>query len=115
MFNLISSAQAAEATAMPVAQQNPIMSMVPFVLVFLVLYFLMIKPQKKKLEEEQNFLNSIKKGDEIFTKSGIIGKIVGLTEKVVTLEVSEGTKIKLLKSQVAGNATSIFTTEKTEK
>lgn len=115
MFNLISSAHAAQATATPMAQQSPIMSMVPFVLVFLVLYFLMIKPQKKKLEQEQQFLNSIQKGDEIFTKSGIIGKIVGLTEKVVTLEVSEGMKIKLLKSQIAGNANAIFKPENEKK
>ncbi len=115
MFNLISNSEAAEAVATGAAQQSPIMSMVPFMLVFLVLYFLMIKPQKKKLEQEQNFLTSIKKGDEVFTKSGIIGKIVGLTEKIITLEIAEGTKIKLLKSQVAGNASTIYSTEKTEK
>lgn len=84
-------------------QANPLMSFAPLVIIFFIFYFLMIRPQKKKMEEEQKFINSLQKGDEVFTKSGILGKIHGLTEKVVTLEVAEGLKIKILRHQVAGS------------
>ena len=67
----------------------------------------MIRPQKKKLEEEKRLLSSISKGDEIFTKSGIMGTICALTDKVVTLEV-EGAKIKVLRSQVGGFTKGLF-------
>lgn len=107
---IIPSAMAAgEGTAAsPVASQNPIMSFVPFIVIFFIFYFLMIRPQKKRLEQEQSFLSSIKKGDEIYTKSGIIGTIVGLTDSVATLEVSAGVKMKCLRSQVAGLTSKLF-------
>ena len=105
---LMGSAMAQATAAAPVATQNPIMSFVPFALVFLVFYFLMIKPQKKRLQEEQSLIAALGKGDEVFTKSGMLGKISGLTDKIVTLEISDGVKIKVLKSQIGGLANKIF-------
>lgn len=75
--------------------------LLPFVLMFGVLYFLMIRPQQKKMKEQQAMLGALKHGDEVITQSGILGKVAGLTEKVVTLEVDNNVRIKLLKSQVA--------------
>lgn len=109
MFNLlyvfIGQAQAQEAAA---GQQSVLMSFLPFVLIFVIFYFLMIRPQKKRLEEEQAMMNALSKGDEVYTKSGILGKIVGLTDKVITLEVSDGVKFKVLRSQVGGLAEKLF-------
>ena len=82
--------------------QNPLMQFLPLVVVFVIFYFLMIRPQKKKFDEEQAMINKLAKGDEIYTKSGIIGVIHGMTDTVVTVEVSEGVKFKILKSQIAG-------------
>lgn len=82
--------------------QNPLMQFLPLVVVFIIFYFLMIRPQKKKFEEEQALLEKLSKGDEIYTKSGIIGTVYGLTDTVVTVEVSEGVKFKVLKSQIGG-------------
>jgi preprotein translocase subunit YajC len=82
--------------------------MVPLVLVFFVFYFLMIKPQKKKMQQEQQFLQTLQKGDEVYTKSGILGTITGITEKIITLEVAEGSKLKILKTQIGGSAKSIL-------
>lgn len=96
------------AQAQNAAQQNPIMSFLPFIVIFVIFYFLMIRPQKKKLEEEQNMIKALKSGDEIYTKSGLIGTIAGQTDKVVTLEVSQGVKMKVLKSQIGGLASKIF-------
>lgn len=97
-----SSAIAQEAGA--AGSQNPIMNFVPFILIFVVLYFLMIRPQKKKLEQEQKFNSEIKRGDEVITRSGMIGRIEGMTEKVITLEVADNVRIKFLRSQIQGSA-----------
>jgi preprotein translocase subunit YajC len=110
MFDLIlSSAHAQTSTA---AAQPAWMSFVPFVLIFLVMYFLMIRPQKKRMEEEQAFLTKLNHGDEIYTKSGILGKITGITEKVVTLELEGCTRMKILKSHIGGPASGVFTENK---
>jgi preprotein translocase subunit YajC len=90
-------AQAAGATA-----QNPLMQFLPLVVVFIIFYFLMIRPQKKKFEDEQALLEKLAKGDEIYTKSGLIGTVYGITDTVITVEVSEGVKFKVLKNQIGG-------------
>jgi preprotein translocase subunit YajC len=75
--------------------------LMPMVAMFGVIYFLMIRPQQKKMKEQQEMLTSLKHGDEIVTSSGILGKITGITEKVVTVEVADNVKVKMLKSQVS--------------
>jgi preprotein translocase subunit YajC len=104
----ISSAYAQAAGA---PQQNPMMSMIPFVLVFVVMYFFMIRPQKKKMQQEQEYLSKLNHGDEVFTKSGILGKISGITEKIVTLELEGGTKMKVLKTHIGGSAKVLLETK----
>jgi preprotein translocase subunit YajC len=94
------------------AQQNPLLQFLPLVVVFVIFYFLMIRPQKKKFEEEQALLSKLAKGDEVYTKSGFIGTIVGMTDTIVTLEAFEGTKFKVLKNQIAGLAKSVLEPEK---
>jgi preprotein translocase subunit YajC len=103
---IISSAQAQAAT--PATQQPAFMQFVPFVLIFLVMYFLMIRPQKKRMQEEQSFISKLTHGDEIYTKSGILGKVTGIADKVVTLELEGGAKLKVLKSHIGGSAASLF-------
>lgn len=107
LLNLITSvglSQTAEAAAKP----SPIATFAPFILIFLIFYFLMIKPQKKKIQEEATMMNALGKGDEVFTKSGLLGTITGMTEKIITLEVAEGVKLKMLRSQVGGLSNKIF-------
>lgn len=111
MFEILSSAHAQEAAAQT-PQQSPFMQFVPFVLIFLVMYFLMIRPQKKKIQEEQSFLDKLAHGDEVFTKSGILGKITGIADKVVTLELESGAKLKILKSHIGGSATQLLAEKK---
>lgn len=90
------------------AQPNALMQFVPFIAIFMVFYFLMIRPQKKQQQELQEFLNNLKSGDEVYTKSGLIGKVTGLTEKIVTLEVEGGTKVKYLRNQIGGSLESLL-------
>ena len=109
----ISDAMAQQAGAS--GQANPLMSMAPLIIIFVIFYFLMIRPQKKKMQQEQVMISSLNKGDEIYTKSGILGTITGLTEKIVTLEVSEGVKFKLIRSEVAGKSETIFSKDTSTK
>lgn len=73
----------------------------PFLLMFVVIYFLMIRPQQKRAKEQQAMLGGLKQGDEILTTSGILGTVHGITEKVVTVEVADNVRVKMLKSQVS--------------
>lgn len=100
--------QSAHAQAAAGAPANPMMQFLPLVVVFVIFYFLMIRPQKKKFEEEQAILSKLAKGDEVYTKSGFIGTIVGISDKIVDLEASEGVRFKVLKSQIAGLAKSVL-------
>ena len=68
---------------------------------FGVLYFLVLRPQQKKIKEQQTMLSTLKHGDEIVTTSGILGKVTGITEKVVTVEVADNVRVKMMKSQVS--------------
>lgn len=102
----------AHAQAAAGAPQNPMMQFLPLVVVFVIFYFLMIRPQKKKFEEEQALLSKLAKGDEVYTKSGFIGTIAGMNDKIVDLEVSDGVRFKVLKSQIAGLAKSVLEPEK---
>jgi preprotein translocase subunit YajC len=87
-------------TAAP--QQPGVGSMlVPFAAMFAVVYFLMIRPQQKKMKEQQDMLSALKQGDEVLTSSGILGKVAEITDKIVTLEIANNVRIKMLKSQVS--------------
>lgn len=77
---------------------------IPFGFVFLIFYFLIIRPQGKRQKTHLDYLSNLKRGDEVLTASGILGRVEGLTEKFITLEVADGVRIKMLKSQVAGPA-----------
>lgn len=112
MFDFIISSAIAQDAAKQ-ASPNPLMSIAPFIVIFVIFYFLMIRPQKRKMQEERSMIGALSKGDEIFTKSGIIGKITGLTEKIVTLEVSDGVRFKMIRTEIGGLASKLF--EKTTK
>lgn len=73
----------------------------PFILIMGVMFLFVIRPQQKKHKEQQEMLNSLKHGDEILTASGILGTITGITDKVVTVEVAENVRLKMLKSQIS--------------
>ena len=106
MFDFVVSPAMAQAASPQTP--NPLVSLLPFAIIFFIFYFLMIRPQKKRLQAEQTLLKSLAKGDEIYTKSGILGTIVAMTEKIVTLEVSEGAKIKVLRDQIGGKTQGLF-------
>ncbi len=73
---------------------------VPLILMFVIFYFLLIRPQQKKAKEHRNMVDSLKKGDRIITSGGIHGTIVSLDETIINLEISDGVKIKINRGNV---------------
>jgi preprotein translocase subunit YajC len=84
------------------------------IMMIAVFYFILIRPQQKKQKETDNWLKSLKKGDEVVTSGGVIGRISGLTDNTVTLEVQEKVRIKVLRSSVSGKAPGAAATTTTE-
>lgn len=80
--------------------QSSMMSMLPLVLMFVVLYFVMIRPQMKKQKEHKAMIDSITKGDEVITAGGVLGKISKIGESYLSLEVSSGVEIQIQRSAV---------------
>lgn len=66
-----------------------------------IFYFLILRPQARTARDTQDFLSKLKKGDEVLTTGGILGTIVGVTDNFVDLRVSDGMKLKVVKSHVA--------------
>ncbi|AKU89884.1 preprotein translocase subunit YajC [Vulgatibacter incomptus] len=79
-----------------------ILGMAPILLMFVVIYFLMIRPQQKQAKKHRDYVAGLKKGDEVVTNSGIFGKIEAIEDTVVRLEIARDIKIRVLKSQIAG-------------
>ena len=77
-----------------------IVSFVPLILIFVVFYFLLIRPQQKKAKEHQAYLSNLKKGDGVVTTGGLHGEITGITETVVTLEIAENLRVKVSRQHI---------------
>ena len=80
---------------------GPLMTIFPFILIFIIMYFMVIRPQQKKSKEHQELLNKLKKNDEVMTSGGIYGKVVDLKETVVTIEVAPNVRIRVSRPQIA--------------
>jgi preprotein translocase subunit YajC len=82
------------------AEPNPLMTFLPLVLVIVVFYFFMIRPQMKKQKEVAAFRNSLAKGDKVVTTGGIYGKILELKDNTVLLQVDDNVKIRVDKAAI---------------
>ena len=80
--------------------QSTLMNMLPLVLMFVVLYFVMIRPQMKKQKEHKAMIDALAKGDEVATAGGLLGKVVKLADNAVTLEIATGVEVQLQRSAV---------------
>lgn len=75
---------------------------IPLIAIFAIFYFLVLRPQSKKAKEHQAMLSELKKGDEVVTQGGIIGKISGLTDSELVLQVQEGVRLRVTRASVTG-------------
>ncbi len=82
--------------------RNPMLQFLPFILIAVVFYLVFFRPQSRQAKQHQAFLTSLKKGDEVLTQGGIIGTVVQVEDRTVTIDAGSGTKLRILKAQVAG-------------
>lgn len=78
----------------------------PLAISFFIFFFLVLRPQQKKAESHKGFMSSMKKGDSVLTKSGILGTIEGLTDHFVTLQIADNVRIRILKTHIASGVES---------
>lgn len=91
----------AAAAAAPSQQADPMTSILFFGGMILIFYFILIRPQSKRAKEHRNLVSDLAKGDEIVTNGGLLGKITGVSEQYVTLEVADNVELKIQKQSVA--------------
>ena len=90
---------------------GPMMTIFPFILIFIIMYFMVIRPQQKKTKAHEELLAKLKKNDEVMTSGGIYGKVVDLKDTVVTIEVAPNVRIRVHRPQIA----SVIGAEKSPK
>ncbi|MDP1543305.1 MAG: preprotein translocase subunit YajC [Polycyclovorans sp.] len=94
---LIPVAQAQQAAAQP----NAFMQFIPLILLVIVFYFLLIRPQMKRNKEHKALIASLAKGDEVITSGGLAGRVVTLGEAYVGIEISDGVEVKVQKPAIS--------------
>jgi preprotein translocase subunit YajC len=74
--------------------------LIPMLLIFLIFYFLLIRPQQRRQREQDAMLKGIEKGDQVVTAGGLHGKVVGVTDDVLTLEIADRVRVKVSRAKV---------------
>ena len=77
---------------------------IPLLLMFVVFYFILIRPQQKQARKHQDFVKNLKTGDRVVTSGGMHGIVTGLTDTTVTLEIADKVRVKVTRSAVAGSS-----------
>jgi len=93
---LISDAHAAPAPA----QQDPILGLLPFIIIFVLFYFMLIRPQMKRAKEQRKMIDALQKGDEVITSGGVLGKVSKVGEQYVSLEIADNVTIQVQKQTI---------------
>ena len=112
MFQNLILMQCAPGTGQPGGGMESLMSLLPFVLIIVVFYFLILRPQQKRQKERQKLLESIKKGDRVITAGGIHGTVEGIEDKVLLVKIADSVKVKVERSSIT---TIVGVTESLEK
>ena len=100
MFISNAFAQTAPAAAAGGDISSSIMGMLPLVLMFVVLYFIMIRPQMKRQKEHKAMIEALAKGDEVVTAGGLLGKVTKLGDSTLQVELAQGVEVQLQRSAV---------------
>ena len=99
---LISVAHAQEAAAAAGAMEpTALQQLIPFALIIVVFYFLMIRPQQKRLKDHRNMIAAVEKGDEVITGGGLWGKVTKVEDAVAHVEVADGVVVKVARDTLA--------------
>lgn len=116
-YSLITIANAQEVAPAAAPGEFSITSFVPLILIFVVFYFLIIRPQSKKMKEHQATLNALKIGDKVITSGGIIGVVREIDDKenILEVEIADKTNVRILRNYVADLVKKEVTTKKNKK
>lgn len=102
MFLSIAYAMGQQGEPSGAGQSSFLVNLLPLILIFVIFYFLLIRPQQKKQKELKKMLENLKKGDKVITQGGIYGTIEYLSQSTVTLKIAENVKIKVSRGAIAG-------------
>ncbi|MCV2448049.1 MULTISPECIES: preprotein translocase subunit YajC [Paracoccus] len=91
----------AQAAGAPSAGAS-IASFAPLILIFVIMYFLMIRPQQKRMKEHRAMVEALKKGDEVVTQGGLVGKVTAVRDTELEVEIAPGVKVRVIRSTVTG-------------
>ncbi|SIS91313.1 protein translocase subunit yajC [Roseivivax lentus] len=81
---------------------NALAQFVPLILIFAIMYFLLIRPQQKKMKEHQKMVENLRRGDQVVTQGGLIGKVVKVKEgNELEVELAEGVKVRVVQNTIA--------------
>ena len=94
------------AAAAPGGASSIFLNIAPLLLVFIIFYFLLIRPQQKRMKAHQEMLGAVKRNDVVVTSGGLIGKVTKVDENEVELEVSQGVRVRVVKSTLSHVLTS---------
>jgi len=100
LLDLLISPAAAQAAGAPAGQPSMISSLALPALFFVVVFFLMIRPQMKRAKEHKELISRLAKGDEVITNGGIAGRVADIGDSFITLEVADNVRIKLQRSAI---------------
>ncbi len=104
MLTFVTTVWAQGTGGAPAASQSTggmLISFFPFVLIFIVFYFLLILPQQRKAKKHRAMLESLKKGERILTSGGMLGTVAAVNNKVVTIQVADNVRIKIRKEYIS--------------
>lgn len=89
------------AQAAPPGQSDQLLSFLPLIFIFVVFYFLLIRPQSKKAKEHRQMVEALAKGDEVVTNGGLLGKITTIGDSFVEVEIGDGLRVKVQRQAIA--------------
>lgn len=83
------------------AQPSALVSLLPLLFLFVIFYFLLIRPQQKRAKEHKQMVEAVKKGDEVVTSGGVIGRVIDVGDNFVQVEIAEGVQVKVQKQAIS--------------
>src|SRR5438067_8023555 len=93
----------AYAQALPFGSDNIVVQLLPFVLIFVIMYFLILRPQQKRTKEHQDLVKNLRRGDTVITSGGLVGKVTKVVDdEQIEVEIADGVRVRQVRSMVSG-------------
>ena len=93
----------AYAQASPLGGDSILMQLLPFVLIFVIMYFLILRPQQKRAKEHQELIKNLRRGDTVITSGGLLGKVTKVVDdEQIEVEIADGVRVRQMRSMVSG-------------